>query len=215
MTTIPASWQRLIDEAREHDPHAIIAGGAIRDLICGRKPKDIDIFMKETSKLLCGASGGVHLTGGWATTGDYSTTHCQIFEITGVYNRQVEGLSQEIQYIQLKRDIDPLPLIEEFDFGICMAAYDGKEIIRSRHFEEDYRDHIFTLRHCRDMEAAKRRWLRITKRYRDPAFGLIPSLSWFGSRWPMVLSGKARLDIMLQRLEAKGKLVPDKRFMDY
>lgn len=44
MTTIPASWQRLIDEAREHDPDAIIAGGAIRDLICGRKPKDIDLF---------------------------------------------------------------------------------------------------------------------------------------------------------------------------
>ena len=202
MTTIPASWQRFLDEAREHDPHAIIAGGAIRDLICGRKPKDIDLFTtKPNPHEVLSAIG---ITG-------YKNASFVPYSIEGVYQITKKGVELPVQFSKLDRAPDPLELIESFDFGICMAAYDGKEIIRSRHFDEDCEKHIFTLRHCRDKAAAEKRYNRISKRYIDyPG----PYGSWFhsGIRWPMVLSGKARLDIMLQKLEAKGRLTPPTGF---
>ena len=142
----------------------------------------------------------VHITG-------YNTKSCSPYTIEGIYELRKKDVEYPIQLIKLDQAPDPLELIESFDFGICMAAYDGKEIIRSRHFDEDFEKHIFTLRHCRDKAAAEKRYSRISKRYIDyPG----PYGSWFhsGIRWPMVLSGKARLDIMLQKLEAKGRLHP-------
>src|SRR5262249_1134187 len=35
--------------------------------------------------------------------------------------------------------------IERFDFGICMAAYDGKETIRTKEFDQDAEQKTFTL----------------------------------------------------------------------
>lgn len=208
MTIIPASWQRLIDEAREHDPHAIIAGGAIRDLICGRKPKDIDLFTLHGTAPAGLLGPSVHISG-------YNNDSCGPYTIEGIYQIRKKDVEYPIQLIKLDHAIDPLELIESFDFGICMAAYDGKEIIRSRHFDEDAEKHIFTLRHCRDKAAAEKRYQRISKRYIDYPSG--PFGSWFhsGIRWPMMLSGKARLDLMLQAFEAKGKLSPNSTWRYY
>jgi hypothetical protein len=44
---------------------------------------------------------------------------------------------------------NPKDNIARFDFGICMAAFDGKrDIIRTAEFEQDVKAHTFTLCHA-------------------------------------------------------------------
>lgn len=197
MIEVPASWQRLILTIREQDPKAIIAGGAVRDLILGRKPKDLDIFVSVRAHTLAVMRPSGY---SWGFNAYHDALNSSAFRIRNIYQSKWRGIIQPLQSIELEEMADdPLTLIENFDFGICMAAYDGKEIIRSRHFDHDVEHKVFTLRHCRSLVKSKQRWKRITKRYRS---------GWwvFGRRWPMELSGKARLDIMIQKLEAKGRL---------
>src|SRR3954447_20653564 len=35
--------------------------------------------------------------------------------------------------------------LERFDFGLCMAAFDGKQTIRTAEFDQDVEAHAFTL----------------------------------------------------------------------
>ncbi len=41
---VPESWKVELEAVRKFCPSAIIAGGCLRDLYCGKEPKDIDFF---------------------------------------------------------------------------------------------------------------------------------------------------------------------------
>jgi hypothetical protein len=59
----------------------------------------------------------------------------------------------------------PLANIGRFDFGICMVAYDGREIVRSKEFDHDVENKVFTLHRADNVEQltySMRRYGKIT-----------------------------------------------------
>lgn len=104
MLNVPYDWIRV---ARGCGKGAIIAGGALRDLVFNRlPPKDVDIFIP-------GLKEGID-----------SVTHDEYMEGFQVENR----LIGEIQFQIIKhRFVDVHDILGQFDIGLCMIAYDPFE----------------------------------------------------------------------------------------
>ena len=49
MPSIPAEWKQVLDRIQRVQPSAIIAGGALRDIILRRPVKDVDIFINAST----------------------------------------------------------------------------------------------------------------------------------------------------------------------
>ena len=136
--TIPDSWVALLKQLQKTDPSAVIAGGAIRDLICMRRPiKDIDFFVKKPNAIF----------DQW------------ISELSPNHN-EYQGSNPYVRDILYYPNAAPLPinvvvgegyestyqLIETFDFGLCQVAFDGRRIIKSWAFDWDHRRYQMTMR---------------------------------------------------------------------
>lgn len=161
---IPRTWRTVLTEIQRLDPHAIIAGGALRDLNLKREPKDLDIFVCESTKLIDIAE---MLDGGVADEIEsFSDVLCKVSAtITG------ENLGLEIPLNivvcsdELLHPIDRLP---HFDFGICQIAHDGHEWSQTDAYWEDYTQSKFTLMRCTNYQMyqnSMKRYQRISERY--------------------------------------------------
>jgi hypothetical protein len=181
MNRIPTKWVDLLWELQEHDPSALLAGGAIRDLYCGRPIKDLDFwvfngeakfdFMKDYDYNAVGFN-------------EYEEHKKHVREIDVIYEMTFEG--QQINVILMRHTIHPMDLIQSFDFGLCQAAYDGYNFHLSPSFLYDFKHQCFTLMHGKTYEKSKERHQRFSERYQN---------------WPMRLSGRAWLDYMLEKQE--------------
>src|SRR3974390_2540526 len=128
-------------------PEAHIAGGAVRDTILKKQIQDIDVFMRdehvdEAAALLRSSCSYVKV-GEWKQylgfsdpamlrvakfeKADEKIPICIIGFLPGFSNPRRNGA--------------------RFDFGICMAAFDGKQTMRAAEFGQDEKAHTFTL--CR------------------------------------------------------------------
>ena len=128
-------------------PEAHIAGGAVRDTILKKGIHDIDVFMadehvEEAAALLRSSCSYVKV-GEWKQYlgfSDPAMTRVAKFEKADeVLPICVIGL--------LPGFTTPQDNIARFDFGICMAAYDGAQTILATEFDRDEKAHTFTL--CR------------------------------------------------------------------
>jgi len=128
-------------------PEAHIAGGAVRDTILQKQIHDIDVFMldehvEEAATLLRSQCSFVK-TGEWKQYLEFSdpamTRVAKFEKAAEVIPVCVIGL--------LPSFATPRNNIARFDFGICMAAFDGKQTIRATEFDQDEKAHTFTL--CR------------------------------------------------------------------
>ena len=137
-TAILASLQRIAPEAH-------IAGGAVRDTVIGKAIHDIDVFMNdkhvEEAAARLRADHGYVKVGEWQQYlgfSDPAMTRVAKFEKADeTIPICVIGLRPE--YAEWRGDIS------RFDFGICMAAFDGDNIIRTDEFERDAEGQTFTL----------------------------------------------------------------------
>jgi len=144
-TTILSTLQQIV-------PKAHIAGGAVRDTILQKQIADIDVFMEdghveEAAALLRSAHSYVKV-GEWKQYlgfSDPAMTRVAKFEkadeVTPVC---VIGLLPEYA--------SPRANLLRFDFGICMAAFDGQQTIRTAEFDQDAEAKTFTL-HRADNQA--------------------------------------------------------------
>lgn len=200
----PAEWVELLDELNKKEKmHAVIAGGAVRDLYCGRQPKDIDIFVcvDEGSPSLIGAKLSNQNFYSWTMQGEGSPEYdaaatgtrfilnaWEIKRPRGLwpYIWPFGGYKTPLNLIYCAKWPSVHELLDGFDFGLCQAAYDGKNFITTEAFMLDYKNQHFTMTHGRNFKKSMQRYERISQRYQG---------------WPLRLSGRA----WLERVQEKAK----------
>jgi hypothetical protein len=153
---IPLHWRKLLDHVQKDDPKAILAGGCLRDTwdvydSCYIRAKRI------------GESGLREYKG-------------SMNSIRAVDEGKWNG--EDVNVVECKPWPSPAEMLEEFDFGICQIAFDGKEIITTPAFHWDYKHGLFTMVHGRRYEKSKERFERINQRY----------------GWKMAMSDRALVD---------------------
>src|SRR5215831_3366289 len=129
-TTILAALQQVAPEAH-------IAGGAVRDTILQKQIHDIDVFMhdehvEEAATLLRSSCSYVKV-GEWKQYLGFSDP-----AMTRVAKFEKADETIPVCIIGLLPGFtSPENNIARFDFGICMAAFDGKRTIRAAAFDQD------------------------------------------------------------------------------
>ena len=147
MQTTVYDYRAVLISLQQVAPKAHIAGGAVRDTILDREIADIDVFIAdehvdEAASLLRSSFGYVKV-GEWKQYLGFSDP-----AMTRVAKFEKADATIPICIIGLLPGfVDPKKNIERFDFGVCMAAYDGHDIIRAARFNIDVKDQTFTL--CR------------------------------------------------------------------
>ena len=112
-------------------PEAHIAGGAVRDTILQKQIHDIDVFMKdehveEAAALLRSQCSYVKV-GEWKQYLEFSDP-----AMTRVAKFEKADETIPVCIIGLLPNFaSPKANIARFDFGICMAAFDGKQTMRA------------------------------------------------------------------------------------
>jgi hypothetical protein len=139
-TAILATLQRFAGEAH-------IAGGAVRDTLLEKPIHDIDVFMSDEhvdqAATVLRSEHGYVKVGEWKQYLEFSDP-----AMTRLAKFEKADETIPVCIIGLKpRFANPRDNIARFDFGICMAAFDGKQTIRAAEFDKDEKDHTFTL--CR------------------------------------------------------------------
>jgi hypothetical protein len=125
-------------------PTAHIAGGAVRDTILDRPIKDIDLFLPDTET--DAAAQLLRTRFGYVKVGEW--TQYEGFSDPSVARlAKFENASEAIPLclIGLRSPLSIQENLERFDFGICMTAWDGDQIIRTDRFGQDVENKTFTL----------------------------------------------------------------------
>lgn len=179
--TLPPSWGVTLAAIQKVFPEAVIAGGALRDLIIGRPVKDIDIFIKatgsddDTHRFLASIYGEAHAL----NKEDVKEYHEQLSELQGVYSlsrpRETEddwlSPSREIrdengcpfQVIALNTEVTPTSVVERMDFGICRVAHDGQHLDATHEFLLDMENQTFTLLRAHSPARSQHRYDRLVR----------------------------------------------------
>ena len=140
-------YTEIIKTIRTIAPQAHIAGGAVRDTILDKPIHDIDVFMddehvEEAARLLRSRLGFVKV-GEWKQYLGFSDP-----AMTRVAKFEKAEETIPLCIIGLKSQyMAPEDNIGRFDFGVCMAAFDGENVIRADEFRDDVDNQTFTL--CR------------------------------------------------------------------
>lgn len=155
---------RALADVRACFPGAILAGGFLRDVILGREPKDIDIFVPCSLTADPGDLDMVPMRG--------AAEYMEQTEVDDIWD--VRGYELPVQVIMLAPDLDPVERARAHDFGICQVWHDGEQLHHSGNFERDVMAKTFTLCICEDKKEftrSMRRWERL--RVKFPEFTLV------------------------------------------
>ena len=145
------------------DRDAVIAGGYARDSICGIPSKDVDIWFCPDAHYYVGEN---ELVSTFCPIFNYNTLAKALRELGyTVSNAQFLTWYNEDESIDWMEDItkikvngipvdlvclkkpigrDVQALFDQFDFGICMAALRGKQVIYDERFLEDLKNKTIT-----------------------------------------------------------------------
>jgi hypothetical protein len=141
-------YTMVLSTLQQIAPEAHIAGGAVRDTILEKPIADVDIFMDdrhvEDAAALLRSDCSYVKVGEWKQYLGFSDP-----AMTRVAKFEKADETTPVCIIGLVPAfaITPRTNISRFDFGVCMAAYDGKQTIRAAEFDNDVNDQTFTL--CR------------------------------------------------------------------
>jgi hypothetical protein len=138
-------YDALLGSIQDLCATAHIAGGAVRDTLLERPIKDIDLFLAEdatdeAAKLLRSKFGYVKV-GEWATYEGFSDPAVARL---AKFERADETIPFCLIALVKPKSMDVN--VQRFDFGICMAAWDGHKIFRADQFYRDAKNQTFTLR---------------------------------------------------------------------
>jgi hypothetical protein len=123
----PELWDKLLDAVREiYEPtYVCVAGGAIRDHLLEKPPKDIDIFIKlppgdYTGRFVLDNAE----TLGWKNPvlkNDQAYENAEVQCVVGA-----KAFDYEIDLCFLFQANTGEEVVKNFDFGICQHWYDGE-----------------------------------------------------------------------------------------
>jgi hypothetical protein len=143
-------YNAMLTAIRDLCSTAHIAGGAVRDTLLGKKIKDVDLFLDhgvgratadEAAKLLRSRFGYVK-TGAWVQYEGFSDP-----AVVCVARFEKADEDVPVCLIALNRPYDMQMNIRRFDFGVCMAAWDGINVYTAPRYRNDVEAKVFTL--CR------------------------------------------------------------------
>jgi len=162
---LPADWQAFLMRLQSQFPEAVIAGGALRDLILQRDIRDIDIFVQSRGKMtepMINMALGTFvqpMNPEWVK--DYEEHLPELFAVyeLGGYDEE----SRPFQIIALNMEVTPKSVIDRIDFGICRVAHDGEVFIITREFTKDAEQQTFTLVHTNNRQSSQKRFYRLTE----------------------------------------------------
>jgi Poly A polymerase head domain len=156
-----------------------IAGGAVRDTILGRPIRDIDIFLHHTAGDLAAAL--LRTEFGYVKVGEWvQYEHFSDPMLVRVAKFEKADETIPVCLIGLAEDLSPHDNIARFDFGVCMAAWQGGStlMITAAHFKRDIESKTFTLRRADNLAQFSYSMVRFEKltadRYKDWQL-LVPS----------------------------------------
>jgi hypothetical protein len=174
---VPEAWIGVLQRIRSGlHPDAILAGGALRDLVWGYEPKDLDIFVPWRP----GALTRVLLDYRWRVAGvldfdTYAGGTAMRGEVKALQSIAIPGLP-EVQIIHLELPRWSMShVISRMDFGACQIATDGEGWTVSEAAEIDLACHCFTLVNCEDatqFARSQRRADRWAKRFPAHSFDM-------------------------------------------
>lgn len=148
---IPAEWRNLVAGLQLEGIGAVLAGGAMRDLYCGRSVKDVDIFVLNNDgnaviKIMKTLGGDWEHKSYTPFTRGYQLDY--VIERKGPVPIQVIGAKTE----------STEGLLKEFDYGLCQIAWDGARVIYTQRFLTDFLNGTFTLTNVYAYERAIQRY---------------------------------------------------------
>ena len=135
----------IIKTVRAIAPQAHVAGGAVRDTLLDKPIRDIDVFVDDVAvdevATMLRSNFGYVKTGEWVEYLGFSDP-----AMTRVAKFEKAEETIPLCIIGLKsRYASPEANISRFDFGVCMAAFDGESTLRAAEFDDDVNDKAFTL----------------------------------------------------------------------
>lgn len=179
-TAVPARWTEIINKIRRRFPEAVIAGGAIRELLNGKldQVKDIDVFVRgngddPTYKMVedCLGYSGAKLFASGPSAPD--GTRYGNLTVSGMYEFPYGHAPEPRPRIQIivkdwgemtsQQFVDRLT--NNFDIGLCRAWYDGKNIHVTAAYVCDHLGKNLTV--FREDEYTPARLGRLTAKYPD------------------------------------------------
>jgi hypothetical protein len=143
---IPRTWLQLLRVMELHFPEVLLAGGAVRDLILGKRPKDLDLWVNphtaDAEFLKANLRAFPRDPANSALISQPSAAH----QIESIWTCNWKGTAVEIIVLNAPLIADPEALTSTFDIGLCQAAmYPSGMVYLSEHFTKDLRDHTMTV----------------------------------------------------------------------
>jgi hypothetical protein len=138
-------YAALLASIQQVAPEAHIAGGAVRDTILKKPIKDVDVFLADEN--LEAVAAHLRPAHAYVKVGEWK-------EYLGFADPAMTRLAKferadatiPVCLIGLKPDfVDPTENMSRFDFGLCMAAFDGTAVMRTAAFNDDAESQTFTL----------------------------------------------------------------------
>lgn len=145
--------------------NAVIAGGAVRDVILGLEPKDYDFFIPGEGYRAVVETIGID-SKSHPDSVEYQTS---MSTLKAVRQAEYEGLKVELMKEKLPNNEDfGRNVIKTFDYGICMAYYEGASLVReAEEFMTDknnYHMTLYTLYHIADLPKSIARFNRLNEK---------------------------------------------------
>ena len=172
-------------------PGACIAGGYVRDVICGKTPKDIDVFVPPLRFPLEVESSHEAVkeitVEVQRTLGFKEVTGCRYMsqnEVQRVWNTEVFVDFAPVQVIELAPGLTLKERIYQHDFGICQCWFDATGLHVTKAFVEDFINETLTLLVAED-EKQYDRSLRRAERFKGkfPGWKFIDTVGHRFSAW--------------------------------
>ena len=188
----PFLWE-LIDEIREHGYECFLVGGAVRDMLLGKEPKDYDLATNATVPQIEFIFDGIQ------KINNNGRKHGTVTVRTHKHNVEISSY----RYDEGRR-----PTIEEDlshrDLTINAMAYDGEKIVDPYGGQSDINAHL--LKTPVDPEKTFRedplRMLRVLRFHAKYGYGIDPSISKQIERLAPLIVNVAKERILIELREA-------------
>jgi hypothetical protein len=137
-------------DVQAYYPEACIAGGALRDLLCNKPVKDIDVFISAKN-----VEGGMYGVREMLLALFGAPVNIIIGEALAEYSDALKDVAftletfigdTPLQIIALHDDVTLESVVERIDFGICRVGTDGRRDLITEDFAYDLEHRQFTLR---------------------------------------------------------------------
>jgi hypothetical protein len=137
-------YNPLLNAIKDLSSTAHIGGGAVRDTLLERPIRDVDLFLEVEAT--DGAASVLRSRFGYVKVGEWKSY--EMFSDPAVIRvAKFEKADETVPLclIGLKYPRMMQANLERFDFGVCMAAWDGSEVYTADQYKRDVEQKTFTL----------------------------------------------------------------------